>query len=73
MKTKPASLLAGPLGKALSGISPSCCGRKWPATPKRLRIAHSPLSRDRRINMQLNSNTVPLMLSVKQRSCEYQF
>ena len=39
VENKPASLLV-PLGKALSGIPPSWCGRQMAATPKRARIAH---------------------------------
>ena len=37
VKNKRASLLVVPLGKALSGIFPSRCGR-WLAIPKRARI-----------------------------------
>ena len=54
MENKQASLLVVSLGKALSGIPPSWCGRQMAVAPKRARIAHWSLSRDRRINMQLN-------------------
>ena len=54
MVNKPASLLVVSLGKALSQIPHLGVVDKWLATPKRARIAHRSLSRDRRINMQLN-------------------
>ena len=40
VKNKPASLLVVPLGKALSGIPRLGVVDRWPATPKRARIAH---------------------------------
>ena len=40
LENKPASLLVAPLGKAFGGIPPSWEVDKWPATPKRDRIAH---------------------------------
>ena len=41
VENKPANLLVVPLGRALSGIPPSGRGiDRWPATPKRTRIAH---------------------------------
>ena len=39
-ENKPASLLVVPLGKALSGIPSSWCGRQMAGTPKRARIAY---------------------------------
>ena len=54
---KPASLLVVPLVKALSGIPHLKVADRWLATPKRACIVHWPFSRDRRINMQLNTNT----------------
>ena len=47
-------LLVVPLGKALSGNPHLGVVDRCPATPKRARIAHWSLPRDRRINMQLN-------------------
>ena len=40
MESKPARLLVVPLGKAHSGISHLGVVDRWPATPKRARIAH---------------------------------
>ena len=40
VENKPASLLVVPLGKALSGITHLGVVERWPATPKRARIAH---------------------------------
>ena len=39
VENKPASLLVVPFGKALSGITPSWCGRQMAATPKRARYS----------------------------------
>ena len=55
MKNKPASLLVVPLGKALSGIPHLSVVERRLANPKRARIAHWSLSRDRRISMQLTN------------------
>ena len=55
VENKPASLLVVPLGKTLSGISHLGVVDRWLATPKRARIAHRSLSRDRRINTQLTN------------------
>ena len=59
MKNKPASLLVVPLGKALSGILHLGVVYWWLATPKRARIAHWSLSRDRRMNMLLKKMNSP--------------
>ena len=40
VENKPASLLVVPLGKALNGIPHLSVVDRWPATPKRARIAH---------------------------------
>ena len=40
VENKSASLLVVPLGKALSGIIHLGVVHRWPATPKRARIAH---------------------------------
>ena len=40
VENKPASLLVVPLGKALGGIPHLGVVDRWPATPKRARIAH---------------------------------
>ena len=40
VENKPASLLVVPLGQALSGIPHLGVVDRWPATPKRARIAH---------------------------------
>ena len=40
MENKPASLLVVPLGKALGGIPHLGVADRWPAAPKRARIAH---------------------------------
>ena len=53
MKIKPVSLLVVPLGKALSGIPPSWCGRQMTAWQLLSELVIS-LSRDRRISMQQN-------------------
>ena len=54
MENKPASLLAVPLGKALSGISPSWCGRQnGRPLLSELDTALRSLSRDRRINIRV--------------------
>ena len=53
MKIKPVSLLVVPLGKALSGISPSWCSRQMAAWQLLCELVIS-LSRDRRISMQQN-------------------
>ena len=53
MKIKPVSLLVVPLGKALSGIPPSWCGRQMAAWQLLSELVIS-LSRDRRISMQQN-------------------
>ena len=53
MKIKPVSLLVVPLGKVLSGIPPSWCGRQmaaWQILSEFVIL----LSRDRRISMQQN-------------------
>ena len=55
MENKTASSLVVSLGKALSGISHLRVVDRWPATPKRARIALGSLSHDRRINMQLTN------------------
>ena len=55
MENKPASLLAVPLGKALSRIPLSWCGGQMAGNSYRARIAHWSLSRDRRINMPQNT------------------
>ena len=44
-----------PLGKALSGIPHLGVVHRWPATLKRARVTLWSRSRDRGINMQLNS------------------
>ena len=54
MKIKPVSLLVVPLGKALGGIPPSWCGRQMAAWQLLSELVMS-LSRDRRINMQQNT------------------
>ena len=51
MKIKPVSLLVVLLGKALSGIPPSWCGRQMAAWQLLSELVIS-LSRDRRISMQ---------------------
>ena len=53
MKIKSVSLLVVPLGKALSGIPPSWCGRQMAAWQLLSELVIS-LSRDRRISMQQN-------------------
>ena len=53
MKIKPVSLLVVPLGKALSGIPQSWCGRQMAAWQLLSALVIS-LSRDRRISMQQN-------------------
>ena len=53
MKIKPVSLLVVPLGKALTGIPPSWCGRQMAAWQILSELVIS-LSRDRRISMQQN-------------------
>ena len=65
MENKPASLLVVPLGKALSGIFHLGVVDRWLATPKRARIAHWSLSRDRRINMQLTKMIARLMVQLQ--------
>ena len=40
VENKPASLLVVPLGKTLSGFPYLDVVDRWPATPKRARIAH---------------------------------
>ena len=54
MKIKLVSLLDVPLGKALSGIPPSWCGRQMAARQLLSELVIS-LSRDRRISMQQNT------------------
>ena len=54
MENKRASLRV-PLRKALSGIPHLREVGRWPATPERARIALCSLSRDKRINMRLNT------------------
>ena len=58
LKNKPASILVVSLGKALCGIPHLCVVDRWLATPKRARIALRSLSRDRRIDMQLNTKNL---------------
>ena len=53
MKIKPVSLLVVPLGKALSGIPPSWCGRQMAAWQLLSKLVIS-LPCDRRISMQQN-------------------
>ena len=52
MENKPASSLVVPLERHLTGLPHLGVVDRWLATPKRARIAHWSLSRDRRINMQ---------------------
>ena len=47
---KPASLLVVPLGKALSGIPTSTCGRQMAGNSSASSYSASSLSRDKRIN-----------------------
>ena len=51
VENKPASLLV-PLGKALSGVPHLGVVDRWLVTPKRARVEHQSLSRDRTIIMQ---------------------
>ena len=56
VEDKPGSVLVVPLGKALSGIPPSWCGRQMAGNSQaRSYSALISLSRDRRINMQLTN------------------